>query len=407
MSIPAAATNDDTPASALRDHLIDTLVDTGHVRTPRVEKTLRKIPRHRFLPGVKLTEAYTDLPVVTKWSADDSSRALSSASAPWIVADMLEDLDLQPGHRVLEIGAGTGYNAALIAELVGPTGTVTTIDIDPDITARAKTNLAATNFTMIRVITGDGAAGYPQGAPFDRIIATAGCWDIPPAWWDQLTNDGRLVLPLRWRGDSRIVAFTRTGQYMTADTIRAGGFIPMRDHHDENVFAIADAAATIQCDPDQDITQDNLTDIFQQARTESWSDVTVRNGESWDVVWLRMASYEPRACRLTTTSEAIAAGHVPADLLTWTHAIAEHDSLAYVTTRRILGTDSHWEIGAAGYGRDGQELADRICGHIREWNPDRTAIPTITISRTETDAAPAYPIIPKPSGHIVAGKPNS
>lgn len=405
MSAGSPATTGDVQPDELRAQLVGALIDTGHVRSPQVARVLRVVPRHRFLPGVSLAEAYEDTHVVTKWATDGSGRALSSASAPWIVADMLEDLDLQPRHRVLEIGAGTGYNAALLAELVGPTGSVTTIDIDPEVTADAETNLASTGFSRIRVVTGDGAAGYPLGAPFDRIIATVGCWDIPAAWWDQLTGDGRLVLPLRWRGDSRIVAFARTGSLMTADAIRMGGFIPMREHDGEEVFTVADGAATVRCDPDQPITSEALTGVFEQARTETWSGVTVGDNESWDVVWLRMASYEPGACRLTTTQGAIEAGHVPADLLTWTHALVSQDSLAYLTIRPAAGTDGRFELGAAGYGRAGHRLAERIRIHIHNWDPDRTATPTITAHRARTEPDPAYPAIPKPSGHLIIREP--
>jgi hypothetical protein len=103
--------------------------------------------------------------------------------------------------RVLEIGAGTGYNAALVAELVAPGGTVTTIEIDEDIAAAARAHLDATGYGSARVAVhlGDGALGWPDGAPYDRIILTVGAWDIAPAWEEQLVDGGRLVLPLTLR----------------------------------------------------------------------------------------------------------------------------------------------------------------------------------------------------------------
>src|SRR5258708_24206156 len=98
------------------------------------------------------------------------------------MAIMVEQLALQPGDRILEIGAGTGYNAALMAHLVGPKGQVVTVDIDQDTAAAAQAHLATAGADDIRVLCGDGALGYPEAAPYDRIILTAGTWDIAPAW---------------------------------------------------------------------------------------------------------------------------------------------------------------------------------------------------------------------------------
>ncbi|HWC83884.1 MAG TPA: methyltransferase domain-containing protein, partial [Pseudonocardiaceae bacterium] len=95
---------------------------------------------------------------------------------PTVVAMMLGQLDPQPGENVLEIGAGTGYNAALLAELVGDTGQVTTIDIDLNVTAHARATLADTGYDQVRVITADGALGDPDHAPYDKIIVTVGPW---------------------------------------------------------------------------------------------------------------------------------------------------------------------------------------------------------------------------------------
>src|SRR5690606_28134946 len=123
-------------------------------------------------------DAYADRPVIVK---SGPTHPLSSVSMPTVVAIMLGQLDPQPGDNVLEIGAGAGYNAALLAELVGPTGAVTTVDIDPDVTAHARSALTATGYDHVRVITADGALGAPEHAPFDKIIVTVGPWDLPPA----------------------------------------------------------------------------------------------------------------------------------------------------------------------------------------------------------------------------------
>ncbi|MFE9446289.1 hypothetical protein ACFYO2_47065 [Streptomyces sp. NPDC006602] len=121
-------------AGALRHQLADQLVDAGHIRTPAVEDAMRTVPRHAFAPEVPAEKAYANDIIATRHTND--GRITSSISAPWLQADMLEAARIQPGHRVLEIGSG-GYNAALIAELVGPTDSVTTLDINPAVTDRA------------------------------------------------------------------------------------------------------------------------------------------------------------------------------------------------------------------------------------------------------------------------------
>src|SRR2546425_11884958 len=104
--------------------------------------------------------------------------AVSSSSQPEIMATMLEQLGLEPGLRVLEIGAGTGYNAALMAHVVGETGTLTSMDIDDDIVDGARAHLDAAGQSRVRVVLGEGGLGYPAGAPYDRIILTVGAWDV-------------------------------------------------------------------------------------------------------------------------------------------------------------------------------------------------------------------------------------
>ena len=117
---------------------------------------------------------------------------------------MLDQLHVQPGNRILEIGAGTGYNAALLAQLTGRADLVTTIDIDPDVTEQAARALVAAGYGDVHVITGDGALGHPGHAPYDRLIATVSPWDISAAWWNQLADGARLIAPLRVLSSQRV-----------------------------------------------------------------------------------------------------------------------------------------------------------------------------------------------------------
>src|SRR6202044_3629837 len=127
-----------------------------------VVAALRVVPRHLFTPGVPLARAYEDTSIVTKTS--ERGRSLSSVSAPWVVAGMLARLDVRPGQSVLEIGSG-GYQAALLRELVGPDGSVTTLDIDPDVVSRARACLDGAGYGDVRTVCADGEDGAPGGGP--------------------------------------------------------------------------------------------------------------------------------------------------------------------------------------------------------------------------------------------------
>src|SRR5690349_18166020 len=124
------ATADSARADALRHALAEELLSAGSIRSPEVEAAFRAMPRHLFAPDVSLEQAYANDVVRTK--SDVHGVTISSISAPWLQAVMLEQARIRPGMRCLEIGSG-GYNAALMAELVGPDGEVTTVDIDPDV----------------------------------------------------------------------------------------------------------------------------------------------------------------------------------------------------------------------------------------------------------------------------------
>ena len=164
-------------------------------------------------------------------SADGSGYTpTSSASNPVVVAEMLDCLDLHPGHRVLEIGTGTGWNAALMASVVGAEN-VTSVEIDREVADHARRALAGAGFDAVSVITGDGEAGWASTAPYDRVIATVGVYSIPGPWVTQTTLGGRLVVPLSNHYQHPGIAVlqrTRTGAYG-----RLAGravFMPLRAH---------------------------------------------------------------------------------------------------------------------------------------------------------------------------------
>jgi protein-L-isoaspartate(D-aspartate) O-methyltransferase len=212
-------------AAARRTALIAQLEQEGVLHDAAIRAAMLVVPRHQFLPDAPLDRAYANDAIATKFAGEVS---ISSASQPAMVALMLEQLAPEPGMQVLEIGAGTGYNAALLRTLVGPTGRVTTVDIDADITDAARAHLAAVGFTDIDIITGDGAAGYAPNAPYDRIILTVNAGDIAPAWFAQLKPGGVLVLPLSIGPAQFSIAFAKEDGVLRSRSLQPCSFMPLR-----------------------------------------------------------------------------------------------------------------------------------------------------------------------------------
>jgi len=160
----------------------------------------------------------------------------SSSSQPSVVATMLESLDVHPGMRVLEIGAGTGYNAALLAELTGDAKLVTTIDIQSDVVEQTAQNLARMGYIGIDVRAADGFFGAPDAAPFDRIIVTVGPSDLSPHWVEQLASDGIVLTPLTLGGWHPNFRIRRDGDVITGRFAGWTGFMAMTGVHPREVW---------------------------------------------------------------------------------------------------------------------------------------------------------------------------
>lgn len=193
-----------TPARPEALALVDELVAKGVIRTSAVKRSFQVVPRHLFVPNLPVSRAYEDEVLALKWRGHE---LVSSLSQPAIMAEMLELLKLEPGLRVLEIGTGSGYAAALIAEIVGEASSVTSVEIDPELAGEARAHLASAVLGGVQVVTGDGFDGWAAGAPYDRIIVTAAVGQIPPAWLAQMASGGRLVVPVEKSSGQYVVAF--------------------------------------------------------------------------------------------------------------------------------------------------------------------------------------------------------
>ena len=216
-------------AATLRMEMVNDLVKRRVIHSARVEAALRAVPRHLFAPWLTLAEAYDD----QAWPIPEATpNAPATISQPTAVALMLEGFNLQPGQRVLEIGAGTGYNAALMAQLIGEAGRVTTIDIEAYLVEAAQKRLA--EYKNIQVVHGDGGHGFPANAPYDRIVATVGAWDVPPAWNGQLALGGELIIPLHLGGepqDHELIAFRRQGERLVGVGLCSLGMVLLRGEY--------------------------------------------------------------------------------------------------------------------------------------------------------------------------------
>jgi protein-L-isoaspartate(D-aspartate) O-methyltransferase len=211
---------------------------------------------------------------------------------------MLELLDLAPGMRVLEIGTGTGYNAALLREIVGQGGSVASVDIDSDLVAQAAGRLAAAGYGDIHLAAVDGHFGWPDRSPFDRIVATVGCVDVAPPWLDQLADGGICLIPLQHGGWHPLTRIQAPGGVITASVVGRAAFVAIQGHQGEKspwpqvpefhanarmhwAPLSSDLAKRLRPDPDQ---------------------VATTGQHTWDLAYL-LALEDPRAVFLLSLNE--------------------------------------------------------------------------------------------------------
>lgn len=171
-----------------REEMVRTLSRRGYLKDSEIEEAFRRVPREEFVPERSREEAYADHPLPIGEG--------QTISAPSMIAIMLEVLEVREGDKVLEVGTGSGYNAALLAELAGTEGKVYSMERIESVAENGRRNLERTGYDQVEVIVGDGTKGYSEEGPWDRILVTACAPEVPDPLVDQLKVGGKLAAPV-------------------------------------------------------------------------------------------------------------------------------------------------------------------------------------------------------------------
>jgi protein-L-isoaspartate(D-aspartate) O-methyltransferase len=350
--------------------MVAKLWESGSLRSSVVAGAFAVVPRERFAPEALPATAYSARDVVVT-KRDGEGRAVSSVSAPWLQAEMLEAARLGRGDRVLEVGSG-GYNAAVIAEIVGSEGSVVSVDIDPWVTERAARFLAETGYSNVKVVLGDAEYAADEYGPYDAILVTVGAWDCP--WGRLLAPGGRMVVPLIFSTITRSVTFVREGDRFVGLNPTVCGFVAMQGAgaHADQEAVLADGAVRLSIEGGSDLDAAALGQALAEARTELWTGVTVDRGEPFDTLSLWLATVEDRFGMIW--ADAGCAGDLIQPATRWhCPVLLTSDSFAYLTLREVHRDEERvgFEFGIYGHGRRGAELAHQLRDHIRTWDRDR------------------------------------
>ncbi len=401
-------------AEAARARMAADLRARSRALSEPIQAAFATVPRHLFVPEVGPSAAYRDEAFVIKCGPDGIP--ISSSSQPAMMAIMLEQLDLRAGHRVLEIGTGSGYNAALISVITAPRGKVVSIDIDLELVERARSSLAAAGFSDVEVRCADGGYGDPAGAPFDRVVVTAGVWDIAPAWFAQLADGGRLVLPLSVRGIELSVGLQRAGVGWHSTSACRCGFVRM-------LGAFAGPQAALRLDGEEPlialISDGAAADVSAVIAALAGRVVDLPTGlavtdqsELGDLdLWLTVT--EPQLDRLTVLSPVT--GRVtPQPLLPLGGLLSDATDPEHLGIATLLpgtGGGHSVDVAVRGYGPGGLALAEHLAARARWWHKlGRPGAADIRLNvypaGTGAELAAGMVMLDRPSARIAVGWPD-
>lgn len=205
---------------AARDRMVTQQLESRDISDQRVLQAMRQVPRHLFVPEDRQNEAYQDRPLSIGYG--------QTISQPYIVGYMTAALALSGDEKVLEVGTGSGYQAAVLSRVASQ---VITIEYIPELADTARTALAKLGYDNVEVLVGDGSAGWPEEAPYEAIMFTAAAPEIPAPLRDQLADGGRLVGPIGSRYDQVLVRLWRISNEWKTETLKAVIFVPLVGEH--------------------------------------------------------------------------------------------------------------------------------------------------------------------------------
>ena len=363
----------------LHQSMVDRLKRRDLLRTPAIEEAFRQVPREVFLPGVPPEQVYLGDHVTTK---EASGAKLSSSTGPWLMASMLEQLQPQTGERLLEVGAGTGYNAAILARLVGESGHVSTLEVDVEVADQAREHLASfglgesskPGYARVETKAVDGAIGDASGAPWHGILVTVRSGQIAPAWFDQLTEGGRLVVPLAlggMRAGELSIAFTKKDGFLEStslidcDFIRPRGGMALEDRE----LQLDETPGLYWCDGGRyDVSAQDIRRLLEGPRELQSAGLEVSAQELIDGFQIWLVLHDRDMCTVQAAGpwlewpRLLPMARVPGQFK-GAGGLFDGHRIALLAFDDEAGSS----LSIASYGEVADSLAQRLAGHLAAW----------------------------------------
>jgi protein-L-isoaspartate(D-aspartate) O-methyltransferase len=397
----------ESSSEALRKRMIAELIESGVLTDPGIEAAFRAVPREVFAPAGTPAELPYAVHDALRTRFTDDGRALSSLSAPVMHAGNLAQAQVQSGQRVLEIGSG-GPNAAMLAHLVGPAGTVVSVDIDEGVTARTRTGLERLGLAdRVGVITADAAEHLGRGV-FDRIMVTVSPWSLPPTWVEQLAPDGILVVPIQVApGLQRIIGFRKQGGRLISESTVPGGFVPLQgaglfDPPSTRLTGPSGKPVTFKFTNEIPKSFGVSDSVLASDPVEAWSGMIYKNR----TIWLDLLTYvlvQPGACAMEAED--------PADRgsdMSFYPALV--DGASFAALHRRPATETTLEVGAIGKGPDAVLLTRRLADTIARYGAHhRSAEPLFQWwpvgTEPDDDVSSSVAVLPRSHGTLTISWP--